>query len=195
MKDPTNLYMFAIMPPAELSGKIHDIRLAFAEQFKFVAALKPPVHITLYPPFRLSISEAKIFEQQIPKLQRLADKQAPFLLHLSDYGYFDKEFSPVLYIDVLKSPELGKLHSNFLKELKTYMNPEKKSDPYTPHVTVGYRDTKPEVFPDIKALYSKRTFKASFECDAFYLCKHDRKNWQIFRKYPLHGVDNQLSLF
>lgn len=195
MSDQTNLYMFAIMPPTDLSAKIHDKRLNFAEEFNCVAALKPPVHITMYPPFRLPILEAKIFEQQTSKLQQLADKQAPFLLHLSDYGYFDNVTNPVLYIDVLKSTELVKLHSNFLKELKKFMDFEKKSDPYKPHVTIGYRDIDPKIFPEIKALYAKRTFKASFECDAFYLWKHDRKNWQIFRKYLLKGTDNQLSIF
>ncbi len=189
MPTPTQLYMFAIMPPPDLSARIHNERLAFAEQYKFVKALKPPVHITLYPPFQIRIADVSAFEEQISKIQNWASSKAPFYIELNNYGYFENFRSPVLYIDVLRSVQLIELHTDFLKELEKYIDVKKKNDRYNPHITIGYRDIDPGVFPAIKTAYSKRVFKATFPCSTFHLWKHDGQNWQVLLAYRLKGIE------
>ncbi len=195
MIDPTELYMFAIVPPPELAAEIHTVRVLFAEKYGFEKALKPPVHITLFQPFEIPVSQVKEFEKKISKIQDWADHEIPFTIDLNNYDYFDNKLSPVLFIDVIRSLQLIKFHKGFVNEMKKYPEVEIQKSQYKPHITIGYRDVDPNVFPVIKAAYSKKTFKASFECKAFYLWKHDRQNWQILKEFGLNGTNNQLALF
>ena len=61
-----NLYMFAIMPPEAETNEISKERQMFAENYNCFKALKPPVHITLYEPFKTEPD----FEKEITGLQR-----------------------------------------------------------------------------------------------------------------------------
>lgn len=191
----TSLYMFAIMPPPDLAAKIHNERLNFAEEFKFVKALKPPVHITLYPPFKIPISLAPGFENAIKHLQHWADKQVTFDIQLKDYEFFKNKYKPVVYIQVTKNELLNTLNKSFLIELAHYLQIEKSKVPFKPHFTIGYRDVDPEVFPAIMDAYSKRLFSGHFICNSIYLWKHNRENWQVLHEFPLRNIKVQQSLF
>jgi 2'-5' RNA ligase len=195
MNELTALYMFAVMPPEELAGKIHNERLNFSGTYGFVKALKPPVHITLYEPFKLTLAEASPFEKSISALQAWADRKAPFRIELKDYNYFDNTLHPVLYIDVVKNEALKELQSGLRTELKQYIRVEKRNNTYHPHVTVGYRDVKPEIFPAIRVDYSRRRFRETFECSSFFLWKHMNGNWQVFREFAFNNTREQLSFF
>jgi 2'-5' RNA ligase len=92
-----NLYMFAIMPPHSLALKIDDERKNFAEKYKCIKALKPPVHITLYEPFK---SPSKI-EQEITDIHSWAERQKPFQVDVKNFNFFRHSASPVIYIDVV----------------------------------------------------------------------------------------------
>lgn len=192
------LYLFAIMPPEKLSKEIHDERLTFAEEYGFVAALKSPVHITLFPPFKIPVAENTAFESHVSNMQNWADSQHSLTIELQNFNFFDNYGYPVLFIDVLKSPELVKLRSSFLKELDNYPWIEKSTLPFKPHITIGYRDIDQAVFPTIREVYARRKFKAQFDCNAIYLWKHDGKQWQVFKTFCLNGQEEQeeqLSLF
>ena len=195
MNQATSLYMFAIMPPPELAAKIHNERLNFADEYKFVKALKPPVHITLYPPFPVPVTKAASFEQEAKALQKWADRHAPFDIELRDFNFFSNTRNPVIYIDVIKSEMLKELHSSFLIELKEYMEIERSKDAYKPHFTIGYSDVDPKVLPTIREAYSKRWFREQFRCGSVYLWNHDGKNWQVLQEYALTNVQEQQSLF
>jgi 2'-5' RNA ligase len=187
--------MFAIMPPPDLSSRIHNERINFAEEYNFVRALKPPVHITLFDPFEIPVTAIPAFEKEMASIQKWADKQTPFEIKLNNFGFFDNPKNPVLYIDTALNEALKELHRGFINELKKYLPIEKKKSGYKPHITIGYRDINPEVFPTIKLAYSKKRFKASFNCNAFYLWKHNRQNWQVLKEYSFKNINNQLSLF
>jgi 2'-5' RNA ligase len=181
-----HLYMFAIMPPAELAARIHTERQNFAEQYKCVKALKPPVHITLYPPFK----HADGLEDTIKGIRNWASLQTKFPVELKNFNFFKNRNSPVIYIDVVANDHLKKLHNEFLDQLKKYM-PVERPDKYTPHITIGYRDVPPAIFPEIVKAYSPRRFSAAFDVSSIYLWRHDGKNWQVQQEYTF-GTDNQL---
>jgi 2'-5' RNA ligase len=195
MTAPEKLYMFAIMPPHELSLKIHEKRVEFSEKYKFTKALKPPVHITLYAPFKIEKAEALQFEQHIVQLQHWADRQMPFQIELSGYDFFANPNHPVIFIDVVKNAHLKELHNSFLKEIQKYMDTEKQNTTYKPHITIGFRDTTAEAFPAIRAEYSKQTFNGSFVCDTIYLWLHNGKNWEVQKEFQLKGTKEQPALF
>ena len=194
--------MFALMPPEKLSKEIHDERLTFAEEYGFVAALKPPVHITVLPPFKIPTEDCNAFETKVSGMHEWAHRQSQLTVELNNFNFFDNYGHPVLFIDVVKSPKLIKLRTSFLKQLDHYPWIEKSTLPFKPHITIGYRDIDPAVFPTIREVYARRKFKAAFECDAIYLWKHDGKQWQIFKTFELNGEESgeesgeeQLSLF
>ncbi len=188
--------MFAMVPPAALTEQIQRERMLFAENYNCVKALKPPVHITIYDPFK----QEGNFEVRITTLQNWADKQQPFSIILNNYGFFEPGKSPVIYIHVDRSKEIVSLRTGLLLQLKKYLEqpetgylpnnkaiPDPKPKPYHPHITIGYRDVPHELLPDIKQAYSRRPFKGKFECKAIYLWRHDGKNWQTVQEFKLNG--------
>lgn len=183
-----SLYMFALMPPPALTQRIEDERRNFAEDYKAVKALKPPVHITLYEPFK-DLPEA---EQDIIGLTPWVERQQPFELELKNFNFFRHSTSPVVYIDVVKNEQLALLHRNFITELKKYTEVEKRNGSYTPHITIGYRDLPVAIFPEIMSVYSRKRFSAKFEVNAIYFWKHDGKNWQILHTFKM-GVQPQTT--
>jgi 2'-5' RNA ligase len=173
--------MFAIMPPHSLALKIDDERKNFAEKYKCIKALKPPVHITLYEPFKYSYE----IEDEIKGIQPWTERQKPFQVELKNFNFFRHSTSPVIYIDVVKNDALTLLHKTFIEQLKKYMPVEKHNSKYTPHFTIGYRDVPAAIFPEIMHEYSKRRFSASFEVSSIYFWKHDGKNWQIQNEFKM----------
>ena len=173
--------MFAIMPPQKLSARIDDERRNFAEKYKCVRALKQPVHITLFDPFKAYDD----VEKEMAKLQTWADRQKPFEVELKNYNYFRHSTKPVIYIDVVKNEQLSAMHLSFLHELDKHMPLEAMTNKYTPHITIGYRDIPVEIFPDIMHDYSKRRFSASFEVSTVYFWKHNGLNWQIQKEFKM----------
>ncbi len=185
------LYMFAIMPPPELASRIDNERKIFSENYKCHRALKPPVHITLFEPFKNEPG----FEDEITGLQQWAGAQRPFSIELKNFNFFRNRNSPVVYIDVVKNEHLTRLHRSFLTELHQYLEMERNKSQYSPHITIGYRDVPPAIFPEIIKNYSKRPFSASFEVNTVYLWKHDTRNWQVVREFTFGKPQVQASLF
>lgn len=192
---PTALYMFAIVPPPALSLKIHEQRISFSKKYGFKKALKPPVHITLFDPFTIQQADAARFEDHILSLKHWAQNQPSFKVELVNYSYFNNPGSPVIFIDVARNLHLKMLHASFVKQIKRHMVIKTSDKIYKPHVTIGYRDIDPGVFPGIKTHYSRQRFNASFKCDAIYLWKHDGHNWQIHEEFALDKKQEQLTLF
>jgi 2'-5' RNA ligase len=180
------LFMFAIMPPAEVSNKIDIERKLFAEKYNCIKALKPPVHITLYPPFE----QNEDVRSKVASLHQWASTQVSFPISLHDFGFFKNKLNPVVYIEVQKNPPLGQFHHALVAQLERYMQVI-KSKTYTPHFTIGYRDVPPDLMPTIERDYAHRSFNVSFNVNSFFLWRHDGKNWQILDEYNL-GKDNQL---
>lgn len=57
--------------------------------------------------------------------------------------------------------------------------------PFTPHVTVGFRDLTPAAFHQAWAEFEHRSFSADFEVPTLTLLRHDGQKWQIFSELPL----------
>lgn len=169
-----SLYMFAIVPPAGLGKEIDDLRHEFSENFQCYRALKPPVHVTLFPPFKATAD----IEQKILPLQKWAGQQLPFILNLHNFSFFENRKNPVLFIDVVKSEQLKNLHSGFLRQIKNYLPPAIEIDKsqYHPHFTIGYRDITPEIMPNAspkteETLLVVNKLKVWFEAERNWLGK------------------------
>lgn len=187
----TNLYLLALMPPPELSGQIHEIRLECAEKFGVKKALRPPVHITLYRPFHMETA----FEQPLIRLLHQAGSALQsFEQELENFGSFNTQ---VVYINALMNPGLVELHQSIVGVFRKHqIDPKgnKGNHAFHPHLTIAYRDVLPEVFPLIWKEYNDRKFKRSWYADHFTLLKHDQTQWIPLENFNMKAAD-QPSLF
>lgn len=177
------LHLWAIVPPTPIEEEIESIRKEFAANFGAVAALKPPVHITLYKPFSVPVPEVK---KHIEKLRRWVATQPSFTLELKNFGFFENPKSPVAFIDVVDHPDLKELNAGITNETKQLFGLiDKGWQQFHPHFTIGYRDVSPETFPEVKSAYSKRPFTAVFDIKHVCLFRHNGKKWELQYELPL----------
>ena len=187
-----NLYMFAIVPPGDLSKKIDDLKKQFASNFDTLKALKVPVHITLYPPFKATAD----MEEKVKQLEPWTINQDIFELYLKNFDFFENKKNSVVFINIEKSKELTVLHANFTKQLKKllpFLHDPKTKTTFHPHITIAYRDVPPEKMPEIKRMYINRIFEASFIVDTIYLWKHNGKYWETITSFKMKSAPNNIS--
>ncbi len=189
----SSLYLIAILPPEDLSRQINEIRVQCSEKFGVQKALKPPVHITLYRPFKMEDA----FETKMCRLlQSVAAGLEPFRQELENFEAFDMH---AVVIRALKNPQMMKLQrsvaSIFRKNEIDKLPPGTKNLAFRPHVTIAYRDILPEVFPLLWQEYKDAHFKRNFTNDNFSILKHDGKQWNKVRDFKLCGHGSQLGLF
>ncbi|PST84464.1 hypothetical protein C7T94_07090 [Pedobacter yulinensis] len=177
-----SLYLLAILPPAELSARIHAIRQECAEAFGTTAALRPPVHMTLAAPLRMDSAR----EDSLLRSLEAACNQSPFNIELENFSGFE---NTAVFINVKKTPQLSRLRQEIMRRLPV----KGPVGPFHPHFTVAYRDIA-EVYPMIMARYRRRKFFAAFVSSGFTLLKHDGQSWQRFHEFSFLAGPRQLSL-
>lgn len=180
-----HLYFIAILPDQGTSAAIDAIRKECANDHGVYAALKPPVHITLAPPFKLPAG----LETKLTESLRPACNFTPFLQYLENFEGFPEH---TVYIHAKKSPELSSLYRTLKSLLKPYGSEPKGT--LTPHITIAYRDAK-EAYPAIMKEYQRRIFKAAFPVNHFTLLKHNGKQWESYKHYYARPGKEQLSFF
>lgn len=135
--DTQTLYFIALLPPKEIRSEINQIKQHFADHYQSRAAFKSPPHITLQPPFECKPADLPLLEQC---LSAFAKVHSAIPITLSGFGAFAPR---VIFVNVLKTPALIDLHTSLLTYLEATLNitvPQAKQHPYSPHVTVAYRD-------------------------------------------------------
>jgi 2'-5' RNA ligase len=183
------LYMVALMPPPKLTEQIEAIRKGFAEAYHCKAALKPPVHITLYPPYK----ESETHEDELKAvLARWCSHQRNFDVHLSGFNAFRQ--NGVIFIDVKENLHLKELHKGFTAQMTKLLQPDIKSrQSYHPHITIGYRDIPPALFSEAVKDYVPQKFEASFAIDAVYFWRHNGKHWETIHTFPFQKPEDSVS--
>ncbi|GAA0891697.1 2'-5' RNA ligase family protein [Fulvivirga kasyanovii] len=182
MKEPKQLYFIAIVPPEPIYSQIAEFKAHMAEQYNSKAALKSPPHITLHMPFRWDEEkEEKIFRT----LENLTDNRQAFDLSLENFGAFKPR---VIYVDLHRQPALEDLHDDLKKVMKISLNifnADYKDRGFNPHMTLAFRDLKKPAFFEAWKEFESKEFNASFTADKIILLKHNGKNWDVYREFPL----------
>lgn len=179
-----SLYLVCLLPPPDLSKEIDTIRKECSNKFQVFKALRPPVHITLYPPISMEAAKEKPFSMLMAKV---AANARPFTQELENFGKFGKQ---VVYINAVVNTKLMELRQAIASNIErhrfapTALN---KTEDFHPHFTIAYRDVLPHIFHDIWNEYKDRKFKASFFADKLSLLKHDGKRWNLLENYSLSG--------
>jgi 2'-5' RNA ligase len=175
-------FFIALLPPEEVQQVVNNIKQKFAEVYNSCAAQKSPPHITLQPPFEWEIEDLKKLEQN---LTEFSQKQFSIPITLDNFGAFKPR---VIFINVLKTPELLAIQKNLMTELESSLGivvQSSKNRSFSPHVTVGFRDLNKDNF--YRAWQEFKDYKIYFEFTVtrLTLLIHNGKNWVISKEFFL----------
>lgn len=174
------LCFIALLP----SQKIHDEITAFKqymfEQYNARVALRSPVHITLYPPFKWSDEK---FELLNTFLYDFAASQNQFPVMLNGFDCFKPS---VVYIKVEENDALIKLQKNLTFALQKYFSAKEfpsQSRPYLAHITIANRDLQKKFFLQAWNVFKNKIYTAAFTVTHITLLKHNGKIWDVYNRY------------
>ncbi len=89
-------------------------------------------------------------------------------------------------MDVVKTEALAQLQkelSDFARRELKFFNADYKDRGFHPHMTIGFRDLKKAVFPEVKSHFQDQPYQRQFEVSGFCLLKHNGEKWEVFRRF------------
>ena len=119
------------------------------------------IYVTPFPHFTYQVAVEYEVKAVETILHNLASRTSPFKIMTAGLGIFNAA-QPVLYIPVVRSPELSALHAEIWSEIEqtpscdvaSYYRPEM----WVPHITLAHGDIDHEKLPDIVRLLAPRNF-------------------------------------
>ncbi|WP_456458174.1 2'-5' RNA ligase family protein [Reichenbachiella sp.] len=177
-KPEQNLYFLALIPDEPVRSEVIAFKEEVKEKFNSKGALRSPPHITLHMPFKWRADRE---DQLIEKLSLFKFDQYPFQVTLNGFDFFEPR---VVFVDVDKSAILTQLQtelSDFIRRELKFFNADYKGRGFHPHMTIGFRDLKKAVFPEVKSYYQNQSYKRQFEVSGYCLLKHNGERWEEFR--------------
>ncbi|HEY9850641.1 MAG TPA: 2'-5' RNA ligase family protein [Leptolyngbyaceae cyanobacterium] len=182
MDKSKSLFFIALLPPVEFQKQVTEIKQCFADKYASSHALKSPPHVTLQPPFEWSLDSVAVLEQS---LSSFASKQTTIPITLSGFGAFVPR---VIYINVIKSPELLSLQKALMDKMETglgIVDPMSKQRPFAPHMTIAFKDLTKQNFRAAWPEFQHRPLQFEFSATHLTLLIHQNKRWNIHGEYQL----------
>ncbi len=105
-------------------------------------------------------------------------------VNLSGFGAFAPR---VIYINVLKTPELLALQKDLMQYVETSLGiVEKvsKTRPFAPHMTVAFRDLTKQNFRKAWSEFQNRPLEFDFTASQLKLLIHDGRRWNVSAEFP-----------
>jgi len=174
-------FFIALLPPLEIQDYANEIKQYFAQTYESRAAQKSPPHITLQPPFEWQLDTLPVLEQC---LKTFADTRMPVPVTLNGFGAFVPR---VIYINVLKTPELLTLQNDLMAYLEVSLGIVErvsKSRPFAPHMTVAFRDLTRQNFRAAWSEFQHRQLEFEFTAPQLTLLIHDGRQWNVSAEFP-----------
>lgn len=173
-------FFIALLPPSEVEQYAECVIQELSDRYATGTAKVSP-HVTLQPPFEWLIEHIGRLEAC---LTTFAKEQSSTQVRLSGFGAFKPR---VLFINVVKTPELLALQSNLKQHLHTeldlvYPNVER---PFVPHLTVASRHLTPRSFQQAWAELQVRPVEFEFNADRLTLLVHTGQRWQVHSTFAL----------
>ena len=178
------LFFIALLPPLEIQHSANKIKHYFAEVYHSKAALKSPPHITLQPPFYWE-SDRLVELQAV--LKEFSNKQALPVI-LDGFAVFKPR---VIYIDVHKTPELLAVQKELMQLLESSLkivHNASKTRPFTPHMTVGFKDLTKANFYKAWSEFQNRSFYAEFTVPKLTLLQFMDQKWEIESEFYFEEI-------
>ncbi|GAA6623930.1 2'-5' RNA ligase family protein [Scytonema sp. NUACC26] len=175
------LYFIALLPPQKVQDYANQIKQYFADKYASSHAQKSPPHITLQPPFEWADTDIPLLEEH---LATFASSQHSIPIVLNGYAAF---IPRVIYIDVVRSPELLTLHLNLMSYLETHLaiiDKVGKTRPFVPHMTVAFKDLTRQNFKAAWSEFEKSQVHFELTVSVLTLLVHDGRRWNIKSEFP-----------
>jgi len=176
-----NRFFIALLPPPDIQVQVNAIKQHFSDRYDSRAALKSPPHITLQPPFKWLSANLPALKQC---LSTFANHREPVPVQLSGFAAFPPR---VIYINVLKTQELLMLQTDLMAYLETVLDivdPVSKSRPFSPHMTVAFRDLTRQNFKAAWSEFQQQALQFEFRANYLTLLLHDGKRWNVSNEFP-----------
>ncbi len=182
-----NLYFIALLPPQEIQDYANQVKQYFADKYASRHAQKSPPHITLQPPFEWASQNLPALEEC---LREFASQRRTVPITLSGYGAFVPR---VIYINVVRSPELLALQADLMVELESKLeivDKASKTRPFAPHMTVAFKDLTKQNFRTAWPEFEKRELYFEFTAPCLTLLQHDGRRWNIKTEFAFLSVSS-----
>ncbi|MDJ0660275.1 MAG: 2'-5' RNA ligase family protein [Crocosphaera sp.] len=176
-------FFIALLPPENVQEEATKIKEYFKEVYNSKAALKSPPHVTLQPPFEWYM---EALPQLIQELNHFSASQQPFSMTLNGFAAFKPR---VIYINVFKTSELLTIQKLLMSHLESSLNivhQVSKNRPFSPHLTVGFRDLTKSKFYQAWSEFETKEIYHEFMVNKITLLIHNGKKWEIHSEYNLN---------
>lgn len=173
-------FFIALMPPQAIQDYANTVIQDLGDRYRTHTARCAP-HVTLQPPFLWNPNKV---EPLVDCLSHFASQHQSIPVQLSGFGAFPPR---VLYLNVLKTPELLALQAALQQTLESTLgitDPKSKHRPFAPHLTVASRNFTGQTFRKAWAEYQLRPFEGEFVGDRLTLLIY-RERWSIHSEFPL----------
>jgi 2'-5' RNA ligase len=175
-------FFIALVPPQAIQNQAREIQHYFAQTYSSRKALNSPPHITLQPPFEWELDEMPVLEET---LKAFAETRLPVPVSLKGFGAFTPR---VIFINVLKSPELLTLQKDLMAHMEASLeivDARSRSRPFAPHLTLAFRDLTRQNFRKSWPEFEHREFDIEFTASKITLLAHDGRRWNIRQSFSL----------
>jgi 2'-5' RNA ligase len=192
--DKIHEYFIAIIPPSPVYEEIWKLKQYFHEKYNTRAALNSPPHITLHMPFQWKMHKEESLVEQLGAFIKRFD---PFKVCMDNFSSFPPR---VIFINVVKDEILENIQKNlqrFCRRELNLFNANYQDGPFSPHVTLAFRDLDKQVYKSAWDEFKDKEYKAEFVADKIALLKHDGKAWHVFKTFNLessYSTDNLSTL-
>ncbi len=178
-----SLYFVALIPPEPLKSIVTGLKMNFAHSFHSAHALRSPPHITLLPPFRAADNNLELIEKV---LTAVCGETDAFSISIDGFGCFKPR---VIYLRPVINQAFESLHRRLSENATTYIGNIVKGSgrPFHPHITLAFKDLKPEMFRKGWVEYKHKSFLAEMSVEGLWLLKHDGKKWQEYKYFHFEG--------
>ena len=186
-------YFVAVLPTAAVQEQVNTLKQELGETYDCKPVWNSPPHVTLLPPFERSPDHVSRLHHWLESVVATMPK---FELQFDGLGAFPPR---VLFVDVVRSPELMKLQTELDIAFDEYEAPYESShrpdsrrrhgDAFNPHMTLARCRPKRRkgknpfhaIWPEI----CDRPFHASSPIETVILLEYLKGQWEICRDYPL----------
>ncbi|MBE9077953.1 2'-5' RNA ligase family protein [Romeria aff. gracilis LEGE 07310] len=182
--EPLSRFFIALVPPQPVQDYANQVKQVFRDRFHSKAAFRSPPHITLQPPFQWPERDRDTLTAALTKF---AASQQSLPIMLDGFAAFPPR---VIYIDVVKSPELMALKPALMDFTEAQLGLIDKKDrnrPFKPHLTVAFRDLKPAAFRRAWPEFESQPVHFEFMAEALTLLRHSGQRWEVFGQVPLQN--------
>ncbi len=180
LRNTSSLYFIAIVPPEQIKRELIAVQRYMAENYQTKGALTSMPHLTLQLPISLpEWGEAALLR----KLQAFSSQLKPFDITLDGFDHFRDQ---VIYARLKEDKAIKELQKNLMAFLREELSfPKDKTKTIdTPHIPVGKKDLKPEIFPQAWNDLAARPYKRTFTVRKICLLKHNYRQWEVLEDLP-----------